>query len=110
MAPSVMPGPQVRWSRSAILLQGGRNFRHSQARMNAAHDHLARELHTGSSQVEPAHGLGVKAAQPAMEIPYLGPEEEAANEAQDRVAETAVEKRHGAGFYSAREAVTTTSP
>ncbi len=56
-------------------------------------------------QVERADALRVEAAQPAMEIAGLEPEEQPADEAQHRIAEIAVQRRHGAGGDPALEPV-----
>src|SRR5207253_4342649 len=49
--------------------------------------------------------LAIKAAQAAVEIAHLGPKQQPAEEAQHRVAEVAVQRRHGAFADAAAKAV-----
>src|SRR4029077_9979020 len=56
-------------------------------------------------QVERERGGAGEAAQTAVEIAHRGAEKQASDEAQHRVAEIAVQLRHGAGTDPAPEAV-----
>ena len=77
----------------------------TQAGKRAAHHHLAGEFHARGVQVQAPDARGVEAAQAAMEIAEIDPEEQPAEIAQHRIAEIAVQRRHGAGLDAAPEAI-----
>src|SRR6185436_2935918 len=95
MPPAVAPGAQVRRPSAPVRRERGRDFGDAPSRQRRLHYQLARELHAGGPQVERAHGFAVEAAQAAMEVADPRAKQQAADEAQHRVAEVAVQKGHG---------------
>src|SRR6266480_1045975 len=87
-------------------LKSSRKRRWRQPSRERGLDHqLARELHPPGSQVERPDGVAVKAAQAAMEVADRRAEQQAPYEAEHRVAEIAMQQRHGALADAALEPV-----
>ena len=105
MAPAVPPGVQVRRMAPAVLGQRGRHLGHALAVQRGLDDQLAGELHPGRLQVERHHAVPAEAAQAAVEVADLAAEEQPADEAEHRVAEVLVQRRHRPGRDPAPEAV-----
>jgi hypothetical protein len=68
-------------------------------------DHFAGELHAGGAQVEAFVGVDGEGADAAVEVADGRAEEPAAEEAEHRVAEISVQRRHSAGTDAAAEAI-----
>src|SRR6185437_14700456 len=93
--PAVPPGVQVRRPAPAVLVQRGRHLGHALAGQGRLDHHLASELHPGRLQVERHHDVPAEPAQPAVEVADLAAEEQPADEAEHRVAQVLVQRRHG---------------
>ena len=87
------------------LDQRGRHLGHVLAGQGRLDHHLAGELHPGRLQVERHHAVPAEAAQAAVEVADLAAEEQPADEAEHRVAEVLVQRRHGARRDPAPEPV-----
>ena len=105
MPPAVAPGAQVGRARAQVRRERRRNLGDLQLAQGRLDDHLAGELHAGALQVERRQDLPAEAAQAAVEVADRAGEEQAADEAQHRVAEVAVQEGHRAVLDAAAEAV-----
>ena len=105
VAPAIAPGTQMRRTAAAILVQRGGDLGHAEAVHRGLDHHLGGELHAGGLQAAATDGLGIEAPQPAMEVTDADAEEQAPDPAQDRVAQIAMERRHGPGSDPALETV-----
>src|SRR5262245_52549986 len=89
---------------------GGKNcgyLRHPKSSERRLHDHFTRELHAGTREPEFENGLAVESAQSAMKVTDLpDAEEEPSKEAQHRIAQISVQRRHRFRQDNAFEAVT----
>src|SRR5579863_558164 len=105
MAPAVAPGSQMRRPPATIRRQRSGNFGDLQPAERSFDDHLAREFHSGGLQIDPLNRAAIEAAQAAMKIADRGAKEQAAKLRQHRVAQVAVQERHGAGLDSPPKAI-----
>src|SRR5581483_10648280 len=105
MAPAITPRAQVRWAAAAVLLERRGDLNHALAEQRGFDDHLAGELHAGGAEVEALVGVDGERADAAVEVADGRVEEPAADEAEHRVAEISVQRRHGAGADAAAEAI-----
>jgi hypothetical protein len=94
----------MRRPRAAVRPQSHRNLGDPEPEKHRFDDHLGRILHAGGPEVEAEERVAAEAAQAAVKIRDLGPEEEAAESGEDGVSEPAVERRHRALFDHAFEA------
>src|SRR6185437_1185300 len=67
--------------------------------------HFERELHSGRIEFQAADRIAAKAAQPAIEVVDGRVEDGASEQGQQRIADVAVKRRHGAFGDAAAEAV-----
>jgi hypothetical protein len=77
----------------------------AQSRQRRLRHHLAGELHARRHQAERGEPVADHAAHPAVEVAHVDAEEQPADEAQDRVAQVAMQEGHGAGRDAALEPV-----
>ena len=61
-------------------------------------DHLGGELHPGRAQVQPGQHVAADRPHAAVRVADAGAEQEVEDAGQDRVADVAVQPRHGAGM------------
>ena len=85
--------------------QGGWHFGYFQAVQGGFDDHLGGELHTGGIQADRQNAFPAKAPQTTVEIADPDAKKEAANEGQHRVAQVAVQERHGPFFDASFESI-----
>src|SRR5205823_13037809 len=103
--PSVAPTAQIRRASAAVRQQRSGNSGEAPSRERGLDHQLARELHPPGPQVKRPDGVAVKAAQAAMEVADRRAEQQAPYEAEHRVAEIAMQQRHGALADAALEPV-----
>ena len=106
MPPAVAPAPQMRRPRAAVGRQRRRHLGDAQAVGCVAFTtiSLANSM-PGRLQVEAQDRVALEAAQAAMEIPARAVEEQAADRAQHRIAQIAMQRRHGARLDAAQEPI-----
>ena len=105
MTPPVSERPQVRRPRPAVGTQGRGDLGDPPAGQCVGHDHLGRPFHAGGVQPEVEHGLATEAAQAAVEVTDGDAEQGAPQPRQHRVADPAVQPRHGARLDATGEPV-----
>ncbi len=105
MAPAITPAAQVGRAATPIDREGCWYFADGEAVECGPHHHLARKLHTRRAQIEPEDSVAVKAAQAAVEVAYIAAEEDAPDRGEHRIAQVAVQWRHGTGGNPTAEAV-----
>src|SRR5205814_4408664 len=101
MSPTVVPASQVWRAAAAILGQRRRNFGDPFLVERHLHDHLAGELHSGSSEIELHRRVFAKAAQSAVKISARTFEQQLANESEDGIAKILMQWRHRVRLYPA---------
>ena len=90
---------------AAIFRQSRRHFSQLQTRQRCTHDHLAGKLHSSRAQFETQNRFAREASKPAVKIPQIDVEKQAADEAQHWIAEITMQRRHRSGFDAAFEAI-----
>ncbi len=105
VAPAVAPRAQMRRARPPRRCERGGHFVERETAKRRTDDHLARELHPRRAQPEREDPVAAKAAQAAVEIADGNRKEQAAEKAQDRIAEITMQKRHRPGLDAAFEPV-----
>lgn len=105
MSPAIAPGPQLRRCSPAIGDQGGWHLGDAQPRQGRLDHHFAGELHACRSQPETENSLSSKAPQPTVKIAAGTGEKQPPQARQQRIAQVAMEKRHGTPGDAAAKAV-----
>ncbi len=105
VTPAVAPGAEVRGAAAAVGGESGGDFGEAEVGEGGFDDHLAGELHAGGAEVEPEDSVAAHGADAAVEVADGDAEEEAADEAEDGVAEVLVQWGHGSRFDLAAEAI-----
>ena len=105
VTPPVPPGVQMRRPAPAVLGQRGRDLGDPLFGQRRLDHKLAGELHARGLQPEPHDTVPAETAQAAVEVTDLAAEEQPADETEHRVAEVAVQRRHGPRLDAALKAV-----
>src|SRR5580704_2915847 len=105
MAPAIAEGSQMRRAVASVGTQRCRDLRHAQTRSHSVDDHFGRELHTYRAQFHPGERRACEGAHAAMEITNRRSMYGTSERRQYRVAEIAMQRRHGMTSYPATEAV-----
>ena len=106
MTPAVAPRFQVGGAGAAVGRKRGRNLGDAEFGKRGFHNHLAGELHASGAQAErEAWSRGERRGDRSESRAPGMAKKEAADEAEHRVAEVAVQWGHGAGFDRAGKAV-----
>src|SRR5438046_10595053 len=104
MAPTVAPRAQVRRARPAVWVEHDRNLADAHSLERRLDHHLAGELHASRAEVHALEGFLAKRAQSAVRVADARVEEGARDPAQHRVAQPAMQPRHGPRLDPTREA------
>ena len=105
MAPAVAPAAKMRRPAAPVGRECGRDLGDAQVSQARLDHHFAGELHAGGVQVQAADRRAVEPAQPAVEVADRDSEEQPADAAQHRIAQVAMQRRHGAGRDAALETI-----
>src|SRR6201989_255470 len=105
MTPAVAPSAEVWGAAAAVGGEGSGNFGEAEVGERGFDDHLAGELHASGAEVEAENGVAAHGADATVEVTDGDAEEEAADEAEDGVAEVFMQRGHGSRFNLAAEAI-----
>src|SRR4051794_38110067 len=94
MAPAVTEARQLRLALARVVVD--RDLVDRQPLLAGADDHLGRELHPGSAEIELRQGRAPHRAHPAVRVAHTGAEEQVEYPGERGVADIPVEPRHGA--------------
>src|ERR1043166_10255362 len=100
-----MPTAQMRRPAAAVLRRRRGDFSNSLFVQRHLHDHLAGELHPGSSEIEFHGSIFPEASQAAMKISRRALEQKPADEGKDWIAEILVQRRHSVRLDTAAKAI-----
>ena len=103
--PAVAKRAQVRRAAALVGVELDRHFADIEAGAIGVDDHLGRELHPRRSRVDPREGVRGEAAHAAMKIADRRAVEPTRNRGKHRIAEIAMQRRHGAGLDPAGKAI-----
>lgn len=95
MPPAIPEAAQMRRTGTAIRRQRRGHLRHFQMHQRGLHHHLAGILHTGRLQIQLLNAFLIITAQAAVEIADIAGIKQTADKRQHRVADIAVQRRHG---------------
>ncbi len=105
VAPTIAPGSQMGGAVAPIGAQRSGHFTDRISGECRFGHHLGGELHAGTHQAQPEHRIPREAAQAAMKVADIDAEKRAAQPAQHRVAEVAMQRRHRSRCDAAFEPV-----
>jgi len=105
MPPPIAPRTQVWRPRAPVGRQRRRHLVDPIVGKRRAYDHLARELHPRRPQVQRPHAIAIEPAQAAVKVAGAHAKEQPPQKTQTRIAQIAVQRRHGAARDPALEAI-----
>jgi len=105
VTPPVAEAAKVGWPVAAVLAQRRRHLADAQARLRGIDDHLRGELHAGGAHVHPLPGVAAQGPHAAVEVADGHGVHDPRHPRQHRIAEIAVQVRHGTRIDAAQEAV-----
>src|SRR5580658_5727699 len=105
MPPAIAPGPQMGRPAPAVLVQRYRHLADLHAGQRSLDHNLAGEFHAGRIEAHPSERIDTEAAQTAVEVAYLGCEEDSSRQRQHGVADPAMRPRHRTLVDPTRKAV-----
>jgi hypothetical protein len=94
VAPAVAEARELGLAAARVVLD--RQLADVEVLLGGADHHLGGELHAGRAQVEHGQDVAAEAAHAAVGVLDAGAEEEVEDAGEDRVADVAVQPRHGA--------------
>jgi hypothetical protein len=90
---------------AAVGRERGGDFTDSHAQQAGLDDHLTREFHAGRANVHAVVTVFAERAYTAVEVAAGGVEEASSDGSEDRIAEIAMQRRHGPVANTAEESV-----
>ena len=96
VAPAVAEARELGGAAARVVVD--RQLADVQVRLGGADHHLGGELHAGGAEVELGQPVAAEGAHAAVGVAHAGLEEEVQRAGEDRVADVAVQPRHGAGL------------
>src|SRR5262249_40053365 len=94
MAPTIVPGPQMRRSRAPILLQTSGHLGNPVFSQRRIDHHLTGEFHSGSMQIESANPITVKATKATVKIADLCIKKKLSKKTKNRISKILMKERH----------------
>src|ERR1700760_1284923 len=105
MTPPIAPAAKMRRARASVRREHGGYLGDAPSRKRRLDNHLACEFHAWRTQPQSQSRRAINATQATMEVTNARGKEQAPGEAQQRVAQIAMQQWHGARPYAATKAM-----